>query len=526
MKKIKFLFIALVIAISFSCISPVLYAEEETEKENTNIDEEEEKENILALIDEYLVEIDSKLNKIDKDIEDSKEQKEFDYYPAIRLNMDAPMFGLTAVVENKLRVKRDISTSDVAERYSIRDIVERNIIRLPESYLGAIVVSTKEYSIDDTMSIPQLKLTLVKCIQYLSQVNSVEEYIETQTNNIFRDYITDTKKANIRDVRDRVRKVTDDLENISDELKKLEFLGVDVTEYKETYNRLSDELYNINIASRNTLILDDELNNLIKESLNNESEVIDFSSEVTKTYENNLEEIDYLALLENIASRYENRIEKMDTYIENSTEISKVDEESEETVTTINYEVTSVATLDYMNTVLDDLNSQIEDSKKEEEQSNDESNQEENQSSDNVEENDIEKTDEQIEEERLQKVEENSAKIDELYNTYKEVIRREYNFYTSNINMLLKDSNDKISSIIAEIDSGIEIKNDIFNYTKYIYIDLPENLEKYIDENNIDSTIELESLIKLLRNELNDLSDNNTKITELYDDTLKEVLKS
>ena len=327
MKKIKFLFIALVIAISFSCISPVLYAEEETEKENTNIDEEEEKENILALIDEYLVEIDSKLNKIDKDIEDSKEQKEFDYYPAIRLNMDAPMFGLTAVVENKLRVKRDISTSDVAEKYSIRDIVERNIIRLPESYLGAIVVSTKEYSIDDTMSIPQLKLTLVKCIQYLSQVNSVEEYIETQTNNIFRDYITDTKKANIRDVRDRVRKVTDDLENISDELKKLEFLGVDVTEYKETYNRLSDELYNINIASRNTLILDDELNNLIKESLNNESEVIDFSSEVTKTYENNLEEIDYLALLENIASRYENRIEKMDTYIENSTEISKVDEE-------------------------------------------------------------------------------------------------------------------------------------------------------------------------------------------------------
>ncbi len=518
MKKIKFLFITLLITISFSCIIPILYAEEEqsTEENTDKLSNKEEKENILLLINEYLTEIDSKLDKIDKDIANSKEQKEFEYYPAIRLNMDAPMFGLTAVVENKLRVKRDISTTDVAEKYSIRDIVKNKKIRIPESYLGAIVVSTKEYDIDNTMTLAQLKLTLVKSIQYLSQVNSVEDYIETQTNNIFRDYISETKRSNIKDIRDRVRKVTGDLETISDEIKKLEFLGVDATEYRKTYDTLSDKLYGINVASKNTLILDEDLNNLMKESLTNESEVIDFSTQISKIYEENLEEIDYLALLEDIASRYENRIDKMDSYIEKSTTTKKVDENSEETVTIINYEVTSEATLDYMNTVLDDLNTKIKDYKKN--LSND----------DNAKEttNEDKKTKEELEQEKLQKIEENSAKIDELYNVYKDVIKREYNFYTSNINMLLKDSNDKISSVIAEIDSGIDINNNIFTYTKYIYIDLPENLEKYIDENNIDSTLELENLIKLLRQEISELSSNNKKITKLYNDTLKKVLES
>ena len=279
---------------------------------------------------------------------------------------------------------------------------------------------------------------------------------------------------------------------------------------------MSDKLYGINVASKNTLILDEDLNNLMKESLTNESEVIDFSTQISKIYEENLEEIDYLALLEDIASRYENRIDKMDSYIEKSTTTKKVDENSEETVTIINYEVTSEATLDYMNTVLDDLNTKIKDYKKN--LSND----------DNAKEttNEDKKTKEELEQEKLQKIEENSAKIDELYNVYKDVIKREYNFYTSNINMLLKDSNDKISSVIAEIDSGIDINNNIFTYTKYIYIDLPENLEKYIDENNIDSTLELENLIKLLRQEISELSSNNKKITKLYNDTLKKVLES
>ena len=167
MKKIKFLFISAVILLVFNFVTINLYAQEENEQiVQDEEDELKQKEDIVKLIDEYLSEIESKLNDIDLKIENSKKQKEFDYYPAIRLNIDTPLFGMSSLVENKLKVKKDISTSDVANGYSIRDIVEKNIIRLPDSLLGSIVVSTKEYEISSDMTLAQLKLTLVKCIQY------------------------------------------------------------------------------------------------------------------------------------------------------------------------------------------------------------------------------------------------------------------------------------------------------------------------------------------------------------------------
>lgn len=518
MKKIKFLFITLVIAISLVYLLPVIYAEE-IENNDINVSEEEEKEEILALIDEYLDEINTKLLEIDEKIDYAKEQKEFEYYPAIRLNVDTPMFGLSSVVENKLRVKKDISTSDVADKYSIRDIVNYKKIRLPDSYLGSIVVSTKEYSINKDMSLAQLKLTLVKCIQYSSQVSSVNEFIDTQINNFFKDYIGDEKKANINDVKNRVKKVSNELVQISDKITKLEFLGVDVSSYKSTYITLSRELYNINVTSKNTLILDSDLNELIKSSLSNESSVIDLSTKVTELYQTSLENMDYELLLENIAKKYDSKIDEMDSYIKNSTKITKkVEGDKEEKITTTNYEVTSTATLDYLKLASDEINTKITENKKnlEEQSKNDENKSEE------VE----EKTKEELEQEKQKKIEENSDKVDALYSKYKDVLSKEYRFYTSNINMLLKDSNDKVSTIILEIDSGIDIDNEIFNYTKYIYIDLPDKLSKYIDENSIDSSVELENLIKLLKEEIINLSNKNMNITKLYNDILEETLKS
>ncbi len=448
---------------------------------------------ILKLIDAYLEEINEKIDLMDKNISNSKEQKEFEYYPAIRLNIDTPMFGLTSVVENKLRVKRDISTSDVASQYSIRDIVNNRKIRLPDSYLASIVMSTKEINIDSTMTLPQSKITLAKCIQYLSQVNSVDEYINTQTNNIFRDYISNDKKNNIRDIKDRVRKVSNDLVGISDKIRILSFLGIDVNEQYNKYLELAKDLYNIKNGTKNTLILDSDLNTLTRNSLTNESNVLDLNTNVTNLYESSLEDIDYKLFLENIVKNYESKISTINSYIEASKKVTKkIEEGKEEKITTVNYEVTSIATLDYLKTVLEEVNKELTELKKENNIKDDQEKVEE--SKDDKE----EKTKEELKQEKAKKIEENSKKINIIYNKYKEVLSREYKFYTSNINMLLKNSNDRISAVIAEINSGIDIDNAIFGYTKYIYIDLPENLEKYIEENNIDSIIELENLISLL----------------------------
>lgn len=522
MKKIKFLFIALAITFSLNLVMPVIYAEDEIKDNNDNIiSEDKEKEEILKLIDAYLEEINEKIDLMDKNIANSKEQKEFEYYPAIRLNIDTPMFGLTSVVENKLRVKRDISTSDVASQYSIRDIVNNKKIRLPDSYLASIVMTTKEIDIDSSMTLPQAKITLAKCIQYLSQVNSVDDYINTQTNNIFRDYISNDKKNNIRDIKDRVRKVSNELVGISDKIRILSFLGIDVNEQYNKYLELTKDLYNIKNGTKNTLILDSDLNTLTRNSLTNESNVIDLNSNVTALYESSLEDIDYKLFLENIVKNYESKISTINSYIESSKKVTKkIEDGKEEKITTVNYEVTSIATLDYLKTVLEDVNKELTELKK---NNLDEGNQEKLEDS---EENKEEKTKEELKQEKAQKIEENSKRVNIVYNKYKEVLSREYKFYTSNINMLLKNSNDKISAVIAEINSGIDIDNDIFGYTKYIYIDLPENLEKYIDENNIDSIIELENLISLLKKEIIDLSNKNMKITKIYNKILEEALKS
>ena len=51
-------------------------------------------------------------------------------------------------------------------------------------------------------------------------------------------------------------------------------------------------------------------------------------------------------------------------------------------------------------------------------------------------------------------------------------------------------------------------------------------MDTYIDENSVDSIIELENLITLLRKELKTLSTNDTKITKLYEDMVVELLAS
>lgn len=531
MKKIKFLFISAVILLVFNFVTINLYAQEENEQiVQDEEDELKQKEDIVKLIDEYLSEIESKLNDIDLKIENSKKQKEFDYYPAIRLNIDTPLFGMSSLVENKLKVKKDISTSDVANGYSIRDIVEKNIIRLPDSLLGSIVVSTKEYEISSDMTLAQLKLTLVKCIQYLSQVESANEFVDNQINKIFRNYIDENKQSSIKDIKDRNSKMENYLEEISRKITILSLLGNDITSFSQSYFTLSDKLYNIDKSSRNTLILDDELTELVKTSLTNESEILDLQNSVDKAYEEALKNVDYGILLGNIKKEYESRTNRMDEYIEASiTQTKEIENDKEEIKTTVNYDVTSRATLEYMQLELNDINAQIDEYNKQQEEIKQQQEDTENQQ--NSSENDDQtQQDTAVKEEQNKSeseiVEENRQKIDTLYKKYEEFLSRENNFYINNINMLLKDSNDKVSSIIAEIDSGIEVKNDIFEYTKYVYIDLPNNLTKYINENSMNSIMELNNLINLLVNQLKDLSSKNTNITKMYDDMITEILKS
>ena len=532
MKKSKFLFIALVVMLSLT-VSKNIFAEQLSESTQPIEENDPEKDQIIQVINEYLDEIELKIGNIDKRIENIRLQEEFAYYPAIRLNVDSPILGMTSVIENRLRVKRDISTSDVAAKYSIRDIVKNKTIKLPESFLGSIVVSTVDVNIDSTMELPQAKLALIKCIQYLSQVNSASEFVDSQTNKIFKDYISDNKKQSIKSIKDRNSKIESDLETIADQIKIQELLGKDVSTYKSEYSTISSGLYEVSQAIKNQLILEEDLLEVTKKSVNLEADILDLKDTVSKAYNESLKDIDYSLFLENVYKDLEVRTTAIDEYISNSTTevteiIEKNDEESadentqvekvEEIKTVVNYDVTSNATLDYMKIVLDEIETLKEDyDTKLKEESNLE---DKNENIENEEQKEL------TQEEINKIIEENKNKINSVYSKYKEFLSREYKFYTNNINMLLKDSNDKISSIIAEIDSGIEIDNEIFNYTKYIYIELPNNLTEYLNENNLDSSLEIDNLINSLKVELGALLNNNINVTEMYENMISEMLES
>lgn len=503
MKKIKFLFIAVCISLCFGLLPTCFYADEvKTEKEQT--------EEILKLIDDYLVQINEELNEIDAKTKKTQEQKEFEYYPAIRLNIDTPFFGMSSVVDQKLRVKKEISTADVATGYSIRDIVAKKTIRLPDTYLGAIVTSTKEYSIDDTMSLSQAKITLVKCIQFLSQVNSVNDYVDSQTNYIFKEYISEEKKTNINDIKDRVKKVTNQLVDISDKIKKMDLMGIDITEYRNTYISLSTKVNEIKSQVSNTLILDSELAELKKTSLTNESDIITFETTINNAYENGLENLNYNTVLTKVSAEYQTRVNAMSDYITKASTTTK-NTDGSETIKE-NYKLISSATLDTLKSSLSEVNKELSAT----------------QQSSSSKQTSIEKakTQEQIEQERQEKIARNEEKLDTIYTKYKENINKEYKFYIDNTNLLLKDSNDKLNQVYSYLDEDVQIDNSIFTHTKYIYIDLPTNLATYIQENNMNSIIELNILVYKLKNEISTLSTNNVKITTIYNKVLKEMSKS
>ncbi len=503
MKKIKFLFIAICISLCFGFLPTCFYADEvKTEKEQT--------EEILKLIDDYLVQINEELNEIDAKTKKTQEQKEFEYYPAIRLNIDTPFFGMSSVVDQKLRVKKEISTADVATGYSIRDIVAKKTIRLPDTYLGAIVTSTKEYNIDDTMSLSQAKITLVKCIQFLSQVNSVNDYVDNQTNYIFKEYISEEKKTNINDIKDRVKKVTNQLVDISDKIKKMDLMGIDITEYRNTYISLSTKVNEIKSQVSNTLILDSELAELKKTSLTNESDIITFETTINNAYENGLENLNYNTVLTKVSAEYQTRVNAMSDYITKASTTTK-NTDGSETIKE-NYKLISSTTLDTLKSSLSEVNKELSAT----------------QQSSSSEQTSIEKakTQEQIEQERQEKIARNEEKLDTIYTKYKENINKEYKFYIDNTNLLLKDSNDKLNQVYSYLDEDVQIDNSIFTHTKYIYIDLPTNLATYIQENNMNSIIELNILVYKLKNEISTLSTNNVKITTIYNKVLKEMSKS
>ena len=182
-----------------------------TDKEILTEEEIKQIEQLNNIIKELIKGIKNKIKSIDDNIKRLRDIEEYKTYPAIRLNVDTPIFGLDSVVNSKLKIKQEVSATDIAKGYSIKYIVKNNSIKLPDKYIAGIIVSTKDVKFDENISLNDANATVLKLMQYTKTVDNTLEFLENQTNKIFKGYIQKSKSENLLDIQRKLNKLNDNL---------------------------------------------------------------------------------------------------------------------------------------------------------------------------------------------------------------------------------------------------------------------------------------------------------------------------
>lgn len=509
---------------------------EENNKED--LEKENRKKEILKMIDECLDEIRSKLMDIENKEAKVKKQKEFENYPAIRLNVDTPVFGFISMVDNKLKIRRDVSTVDVANGYSIKDIVNKNKIKLPDFTVGSIVVTTRDVVIDEKMSYEDANLALLKIMQYISQLDSANEFLDFQINRTFRGYIDKEKSDSINDIKNRNSKITSSLIELDKKVVYLHIIKIDdntLKEINQNYDNISLKNKNINTSVKDMLMSQDTLAKLQKDIIKEEEDLTKLTKTIDKEYDNAINKIDEEKMLKAMKEELTLRKDAVKKYIDDSVYTKKIDssdeenndnkkqesieDKSNEIIT--KYEVTSKNTLDYLNSSIATIDEKIakytnlNKDKTENETNIDDENKDKPISQEVANKEDVTK----VEVKELTK-EEKKVLTDEIYRIYNDFLSRENKFYLDNTNFLINDTTKKTSDLIGKTDG------DILSSMKYMYIELPDRLKDYINSNNMNSKRELKKLTKSLQKELETIVNSNVKVTKLYNEMIQNELKS
>ena len=485
--SLKIIFLTFAFVISFG----ICFASEEN-----NIVQSENKNNqeLLEVINECVNEIKTDLRDIDSTLNKLDNTEEYDKYPAIRLNIDTPFFGLSSMVDQKLKIKNDVSTVDVAKGYSIKDVVNNMSIKLPDIKIGNIVVSTKDVKLDDSISESDAKIAITKLIQYISQVENTDELLDKRINNIFEGYIPKEKLDKIDSLKEKLNNISSNLISKDDDILTISLINNDensksiVTKYYD----LNDRVYDYKIAVNNVLLSKKELDDLETKSVSLELEGLNFLKEVNLEKEKVVQNYDINTLLNNTSNILNEKKKALDEYVLKSTtsSIVSVKNENGEEVTSdtsvdvTNYTVTSKYIIDYEQNLLNSLNEKIK-----------------YYSLDNAEENN---------EIREISSDEKSSLLQDVLRVYKDFEVKENKFYLDNLNYILRDTTYKLSKLPEYADSTTS--KDV----KYIYITLPNDMDKLLEKYDTKSLMQTEMLTKGLSNRLLKLVNSNVSVNMEY----------
>lgn len=509
-----------------------------TSEEESNDSEKllnQNKEIALKNIDECKEDIRKKINIIDEKIKSIKQKDEYKTYPAIRLNVDTPIFGLSSICNQKLKITSEVSTADVVRGYSIKDILKTSSLKVPSFSVGNIVVVTRDIKFDDSITLTDANTCILKLIQYYEQVDAVDKFLDKQIIKIYTEYIPKDKSQKIATLKERIVSVQKEKQSISEDILKVYVCRINDEKYNELlkrYMEINDKIYVYSKELENVLIDDDSLLQVEKNVINLEASFVSLKEDTKNasasisdaTY--NFEEV-FLNLHNDLSLRKKN-VEK---YISNS-EVKKEIQNNENSENAENSEnsetikenaveeikVYEVTNNDALSKIEEKINALDEIIKKE------------------LGEITLKKIKgeltEEVSEETINKEEVNSVALnektkdekDELLNTviniYKDVLNIENNFYINNINLLLKNSTNKVNTLSKYTDyTNI---SDI----KYIYLELPKSLEKDMAVYNTKEVLEINKLTSNIKEKLNKIVEIYKLVSSEYEKKVPENIKN
>ena len=367
-------------------------------------------------------------------------------------------------------------------------------IKLPDIKIGNIVVSTKDVKLDDSISESDAKIAITKLIQYISQVENTDELLDKRINNIFEGYIPKEKLDKIDSLKEKLNNISSNLISKDDDILTISLINNDensksiVTKYYD----LNDRVYDYKIAVNNVLLSKKELDDLETKSVSLELEGLNFLKEVNLEKEKVVQNYDINTLLNNTSNILNEKKKALDEYVLKSTtsSIVSVKNENGEEVTSdtsvdvTNYAVTSKYIIDYEQNLLNSLNEKIK-----------------YYSLDNAEENN---------EIREISSDEKSSLLQDVLRLYKDFEVKENKFYLDNLNYILRDTTYKLSKLPEYADSTTS--KDV----KYIYITLPNDMDKLLEKYDTKSLMQTEMLTKGLSNRLLKLVNSNVSVNMEY----------
>lgn len=540
-------------------------------KDNTTDIENQKakKDELLKIIKELVQTLANEIKGFDDKINDIRSTDEYLNYPAIRLNIDTPLFGLNSIVENKLKITKDVSANDIANAYSIKSIIKNGSILLPDTKLGLLVISTKEVKFDDNISLNDANSAISKLIQYEKTLKNIDTFIDDQINKFFKGYIPKDKKQNIENISVRLNRLGTLLQEQDIKLLKLEIISIsdeNSKTYEETlkeFENLSGEMKKERKEIQNMLLSYDDITDIQKRLIDAEINMSTYSKKLDGYLDENksFNELEMLSLLKDILTSRKDKIEK---YIDNATLVTEISKQSDEfesnmqiskqenddtsmenkvdstdknltqdvmenksdnelegTQFEVSTEEKKVYDITYSN-ILDELESCIlkvdEKIKEYESKSSDTDNTKQLQDGDET----ITKDDDKIEDSKAENeiADRKEKLLGEMILVYKEFLAKENKFYTDNMNLLLQNTTNVISDLAKYTTS--ELTSDM----KYIYLSLPDKLENNLENTNLNLNIELKELSNNLHKEIIELVNLYVKVERLYDELEVDDIKA